>query len=598
MYRGAYQFLPSTWNNIARAAGRADLVGVDPAAAAPADQDRWRSGLYHHAGAAPWGGRCARTAGRRDATFESSGTPGRQACGPAPLSFREWMRRSRSPDLAIGSFTDDGPWVVDPDAMTWRRDVERLREQARGQVPRWMATGHLPPLGRLVRVVGARRRRARDVGGRVRDGKDRRYSRRDLSRRLRVAFGHLGPTYIKLGQIISGGEGLFPEELVAEFKLLRDRGAARAVRRRAPGRRAGARAFARRRVRVVRPHADRGGVDRAGARGAAAHRRRRRRQGAAPADRRLVREDIEAMAWLAPHLVGRIPVAALANPPALIELFAETIVEELDFRLEAQNMLDIARRARGDRTARDDRATAAPDARHASRARDGTARRHPVGRRRRDARGRRRHRSGAARRARVVHGRRDALRRLPRRPARRQPHGAARRPHGADGLRHHRPARRDEATRVPDAARRRDERRHDGAARARCATSARSRPTPISTRCSAISASTARSTRPTLSADELVHELQDLTKKLLAYGARAPKELMLFVKNMMFLDGAIARLAPDLDILGEIQQVHAEIAHRHGARLARRARHRPRVRERSSTWTRSRPRWVFPTSRS
>jgi ubiquinone biosynthesis protein len=43
---------------------------------------------------------------------------------------------------------------------------------------------------------------------------------------------------------------------------------------------------------------------------------------------------------------------------------------------------------------------------------------------------------------------------------------------------------------------------------------------------------------------------------------------MLFVKNMMFLDGAIARLAPDLDILGEIQQVHTEIALRHGARLA------------------------------
>ena len=56
----------------------------------------------------------------------------------------------------------------------------------------------------------------------------------------------------------------------------------------------------------------------------------------------LVRLDIAAMAWIAPFLVGRIPVAALTNPPALVELFAETIVEELDFRLEAQNMLDIA----------------------------------------------------------------------------------------------------------------------------------------------------------------------------------------------------------------------------------------------------------------
>src|SRR5450755_3656799 len=58
---------------------------------------------------------------------------------------------------------------------------------------------------------------------------------------------------------------------------------------------------------------------------------------------RLVREDIRAMSWLGPRLIGRIPVAALANPPALVELFAETIIEELDFCLEAQNMLDIAR---------------------------------------------------------------------------------------------------------------------------------------------------------------------------------------------------------------------------------------------------------------
>jgi ubiquinone biosynthesis protein len=56
----------------------------------------------------------------------------------------------------------------------------------------------------------------------------------------------------------------------------------------------------------------------------------------------LVERDIAAMSWLAPHLIGRIPVATLANPPALVELFAETIVEELDFRLEADNMMDIA----------------------------------------------------------------------------------------------------------------------------------------------------------------------------------------------------------------------------------------------------------------
>lgn len=57
-YRGAYQFLPSTWNSTAQSAGRDDLVGVDPAAASPADQDFIASFLYAQAGSQPWGGGC------------------------------------------------------------------------------------------------------------------------------------------------------------------------------------------------------------------------------------------------------------------------------------------------------------------------------------------------------------------------------------------------------------------------------------------------------------------------------------------------------------------------------------------------------------
>lgn len=38
-YYGAYQFLPSTWNSIAKKVGRPDLVGVLPSNANPADQD-------------------------------------------------------------------------------------------------------------------------------------------------------------------------------------------------------------------------------------------------------------------------------------------------------------------------------------------------------------------------------------------------------------------------------------------------------------------------------------------------------------------------------------------------------------------------------
>jgi transglycosylase-like protein len=55
---GAYQFMPTTWNNAAREAGRNDLVGVNPAAASPADQDAMAQYVYSTQGARPWGGGC------------------------------------------------------------------------------------------------------------------------------------------------------------------------------------------------------------------------------------------------------------------------------------------------------------------------------------------------------------------------------------------------------------------------------------------------------------------------------------------------------------------------------------------------------------
>jgi ubiquinone biosynthesis protein len=48
-----------------------------------------------------------------------------------------------------------------------------------------------------------------------------------------------------------------------------------------------------------------------------------------------------------------------------------------------------------------------------------------------------------------------------------------------------------------------------------------------------------------------------------------PKELMLYVKNMVFLDGAMARLAPDLDLLAEIANISMLFAQRHGEQLGR-----------------------------
>ena len=55
---GAYQFMPGTWNTNAVAAGRPDLVGVNPAAASAADQDAMAQHLLATQGMRPWGGSC------------------------------------------------------------------------------------------------------------------------------------------------------------------------------------------------------------------------------------------------------------------------------------------------------------------------------------------------------------------------------------------------------------------------------------------------------------------------------------------------------------------------------------------------------------
>jgi ubiquinone biosynthesis protein len=469
-------------------------------------------------------------------------------------------------DLAIGSFSDHGPWIVDPDTMAWRTDVDRRRAQARNQFPAWLKPGALPPLGRGARVVG---RVGLAVAGwyAIDRRKGQPAGRRGLARRLRHAFGALGPTYIKLGQIISGGEGLFPEELVNEFKLLRDRVPPEPfdVVRRVVELDLG------RSLDDVFERFDRAPI--AAASIAQVHGARLRTgeevvvKVQRPQVARLVREDIRAMSWLAPRLIGRIPVAALANPPALVELFAETIVEELDFCLEAQNMLDIARVL----AETNQRATIVP-------------RPHPTLVTRRvlvmerldgipwddvtamkDAgvdteavlhAGLVSFMEGAMLFG-VFHGDLHGGNLMV------QPDGrTVLMDFGITG-------RLDESKRLAFLMLLVSATSGDTMGQLRALRDLGAFPSDTDLEAVFKDLGLDRTIDPTmLSADELVHELQDLTKKLLGYGARAPKELMLFVKNMMFLDGAIARLAPELDILQEIELVHTEIAARYGLRLA------------------------------
>ena len=70
-----------------------------------------------------------------------------------------------------------------------------------------------------------------------------------------------------------------------------------------------------------------------------------------------------------------------------------------------------------------------------------------------------------------------------------------------------------------------------------------------------------------MASHELVSEIREILSALLAHGAKLPKHLMLYVKNMIFVDGSIAHYAPDLDIFGEVAHIYGYFALKHGPRI-------------------------------
>jgi ubiquinone biosynthesis protein len=475
--------------------------------------------------------------------------------------------QERPADLDVGSFSDDPPWLVDPDAMPWRHAVPALRRQIAHDLPRLTAPGKVPPGQRVLRTsallgsalgrwaVGARRR-----GGSA--------STADLAARLRLAAERLGPTYIKLGQILSSGDGIFPAELVSEFKKCRDQvppepfSVVRDVvegdlglpledifARFHPEPLAAASIA---QVHLATLHTGESVVVKV----------------QRPSVGELVHRDLRVMAWIAPFLVGRIPVSALANPPALVELFAETITEELDFRLEAENMLDVARSFAelGQR----DYVIPRPHPTLVTRRvlvmerLEGFKFDDVVGMKDAGVDTERVVRTGMIgfMEGAMIHGifhgdlhggnlfvlpdGRTALLdfgivgRLsePRRMAFLRLLMTA----TSNDLLGQLEALRDLGALPPD--------------------------TDLKAVIRDLNLDKPPIDPTSLSADELVHEIQATIKALLGIGARLPKELMLFVKNMVFLDGAVATLAPDLDIIGEIGQVSMHFATTHGDRIA------------------------------
>jgi ubiquinone biosynthesis protein len=492
------------------------------------------------------------------------------SAAPGPQSFEP---ESAEPvDLAFGAFSSEPPWLVDPDALAWRKGIESLRRETSEGVPALLRRRRLPPGFRVVRTgallgwaIGLwwirERRRARRTG-------DQSISRAGLSRRLRRSFERLGPAYIKLGQILSSGEGLFPPELVGEFRLLRDHvpaepfSAVRAVVEEELG------------APLEDVFASFEHTPQAAASIAQVHAATLKTgepvvvKVQRPTVAAAVRADLAAMSWIAPTLIGRIPVASLANPPALIEVFAETIVEELDFRLEAGNMLDVAHVL----AASNERALVVP-------------RPHPELVTRRvlvmerlegfgwdDVEGMRKAGidTGAVVRALMIsflegatlfgvfHGDLHGGNLFVRDDGR-----VALLDYGITG-------RLDETRRLAflrllvggtlnDAKTQLAALRDLGAL-------------PPDTDLDVVIDELGLIGPPvdpaTLTPDQMLGEVRDITRKLLEYGARFPKVLMLFVKNLLFLDGALATLAPDVDLFGEVSHIAIYFATTYGERIA------------------------------
>ena len=474
-------------------------------------------------------------------------------------------------DQHWGAFSSAAPWVLDRDAIGWLPLAARLRTASQAEVPRLTKPSKLPPGTRVLTVAGRLGAALVPWAVRKRRGKypSQEASRRDVSRRLRAAAEHLGPTYIKLGQIISSGDGLFPPELVGEFKLCRDRVAPESWDdvRLTVETDLGAR------IEDMFSFFDTTPI--AAASIAQVHAATLRTGESVvvkvqrPSVSTLVRKDLRVMAWLAPHLVGRIPIAALANPPALVELFAETIVEELDFRIEAANMLDVAIVLKN--LEQDRFVVPRPHPRLVTRRvlvmerLDGFNFDDVAGMQGAGIDTEAVIRSGmiAFMEGAMVEG---------------VFHGDL---HGGNML-----VLADGRTALLDfgiVGRLSDERRlaflrlmigattNDvrGQVAALRDLGALPRDTDLAAVIKDLGLDQPTIDPTSLTGEQLVKEVQRLVKALLGYGARLPKELMLYVKNMVFLDGAIARLAPELDILAEITNISILFAERHGERLGR-----------------------------
>lgn len=156
--------------------------------------------------------------------------------------------------------------------------------------------------------------------------------------RLRMAFEELGPTFVKLGQLLATRPDLVPEDFVEEFKRLHDQ--------------VSALPFAKMRETLVSQYGDR--LDEIfaeidpnpiGAASIAQVYRATLRDGLKvvvkvqrPGIGEVIRNDVGVLYYLAEQLAAFVPEAAVFNPVGIVDEFFKTLELETNFNVEANNI--------------------------------------------------------------------------------------------------------------------------------------------------------------------------------------------------------------------------------------------------------------------
>ena len=264
----------------------------------------------------------------------------------------DWLRARSGLLEAAELWLDKAP----PERARLAGKARHLAEPSLG----WPTLGAVARSGvRVLTIAGpgalAEILQAASEARRIRDGKPPRRRRdsngsrptpdgqpRSVVQRAQKLVEAGGPAYVKLGQFIASARGILPDEWVEAFEWCRDEvpplqpGVAESVIKRTFGQS----------VSEIFTSFDT--VPIAAASIAQAH-RATLRDGTdvivkvrRPGLRRQFQADIRVMALMCSVAERVLAEARMANLTGFVELFAQIVLEELDFRLEAVNMIELA----------------------------------------------------------------------------------------------------------------------------------------------------------------------------------------------------------------------------------------------------------------